>query len=83
MRSSNMPSVLGIGDHQRGDVFGDEFAQMIDVDLPARVRPDVFHFVAGDHRGGGIGAVRGVRNQNFLARIALALRGKRESAAGR
>ena len=40
---------------------------------PVRFGLDVLDFVAGDHRGGGIRAVRGIGNQNFLARIALLL----------
>ena len=62
-----------IGDHQRSDVWSDEVAQFVDVDLAVRFGLDVFDFVAGDHCGGGIGAVRGVRNQNFFARIAVFL----------
>ena len=65
------PQRRWIGDHQRRDIFGDEFAQFIDVDLPVRFRLDVLHFVAGDHRSGGICAVRRIGNQNLLARIAL------------
>ena len=60
-----------IGDHQRGDVGRDEVAQLVDVDLAVRFGLNVFDFVAGDNRGGWIGAVRGVGNQNFLARVAL------------
>ena len=63
----------GIGDHQRGDVCGDEVAQFIDVDLAVRFGLDVFDFVAGDDRGGGIRSVRRVGNQNFLARVAVFL----------
>ncbi len=62
-----------IGDHQRGDVGRHQFAEFVDVDLAVRFRLDVFDFVAGDHRGGGIGAMRGIGDQNFFARIALLL----------
>ena len=62
----------GIGDHQRGDVVGDEFAEMIGIDLAAAIGFDVLHFVAGDDDGGGIGAVRGIGDQDFVARVALA-----------
>src|SRR6266404_5272172 len=60
-----------IGDHQRGNVGRDKFAQLVDIDLAVRFGLDVFDFVAGDDRGGRIRAVRGIGNQNFLARIAL------------
>ena len=63
----------GIGDHERRDIAIDDLPQLLDIDLAARVRANIFHFVAGDHRGGRIGAVRRIRDQNFLARIALAL----------
>ena len=64
----------GIRQHQRGDIFSGEFAQVIGVDLAARVRFDVLNFVSGDHHRCGIGAVRGIGDQNFFARIALAFR---------
>ena len=47
------------------------FFQARDVDLAALIRAHVFDFVSGDHRGRGIGAVRGVGDQNFLARASL------------
>ena len=62
----------GIGDHQGGDVVGDEFAQMVGIDLAAGVGLDVLHFIAGDDHGRGIGAVGRIRNQNFAARVAFA-----------
>ena len=58
--------------HQRGDVFGDQRLEMLQIHLPARVRADVFDFVAGNHRGGGIGSVRRIGNQNFFASVAAA-----------
>ena len=73
----------GIGDHQGGDVVGDKFAQVIGVDLAAAIGFDVLHFVSGNDHGGGIGAVRGIGDQNFVARIALAFADRRESSAGR
>ena len=48
----------GIGEHQGGDVFGDEFAKMVSVELAARIRLDVLHFVSGDDDRCGIRAVR-------------------------
>ncbi len=62
----------GIGDHQRGHVVGDQVFEPLDVQLPARVRANVFDLVAGDHRGGGIGPVRGIGDQHFFARVAAA-----------
>ena len=61
-----------VGDHQRGDVVGDQVLQMLEVHLPARVGADIFHFVAGDDGGGGIGSVRRIGDQHFLARVAAA-----------
>src|SRR4029077_11080989 len=62
-----------IGDHQRGDVGRNQFAQFVDVDLAVRFGLYVFDFVARYYRGGGIGPVRGIGNQDLLARIALLL----------
>src|SRR5579859_617894 len=52
----------GIGEHQRGDIRRDEVVQLSDVNLSVRFGLDVFDFVAGDHGGGGIGAVGRVWN---------------------
>src|SRR5712672_857483 len=62
-----------IRDHQRSDIRRDQFAKLVDVNLPVRFGFNVFHFVARDNRGGRIRAVRGIRNQNFLTWIALLL----------
>src|ERR1051325_2457368 len=61
----------GVSDHQRSDIFGYQFAQFVDINLAMGFGFDVLNFVAGNHRGGGIRAVRGVWYQNFFARIAL------------
>jgi len=66
----------GIGEHQRSDVVGDEFAQVIGVNLAAAVGFDVLDFVSGDYDGSRIGAVRGIGDQNLPARVA-ALRQQR------
>ena len=71
MFCSKTPSVEGFVTIMRGDVVVHNFLQARDVDLAALVRADVFDVVSGDHRGRGIGAVRGVRNQHFLARVSL------------
>ena len=52
----------GIGDHERRNVGRYEVAQFIDVNLAVRFGLDVFDFVAGDYRGGGIGSVGGIRD---------------------
>ena len=62
---------VGIGDHQRGDVFIHRARERFHIHHAALVRLDIFHLVSGHRRRGGIGAVRGIRDQEFLARIAL------------
>ena len=59
-----------IGDHQRGDVFIHRARQRFHVHHAALVGLDILHRVAGHGGGGGIGAVRRIRNQQFLAGIA-------------
>ena len=63
-----------IRQHERGDIVGAVFAQVIGVDLAAVVGLDVLHFVAGNHDGRGIRAVGGIGDQHLLARVALALK---------
>ena len=65
------PESRGIRDHQRGNIWSDEVAQFIDIDLSVRFGLDVFDFVAGDDRRRGVGAVRGVGNQNFFAWVTV------------
>ncbi len=60
-----------IRDHHGGHVVVHNLFQARDVDLAAFIRGHVFHVVAGNHRGRGIGAVRGVGYQNFFARVSL------------
>ena len=59
-----------IGHHQAGDIVVDRAFQFRQIDRAARVRADVLHRVAGDGRGGRIGAVRRIGDENLLARIA-------------
>ncbi len=61
---------VGIGDHERGDVLGDDALERRHIQHAAFVGADVLDRVAGDGGGGGIGAVRGIGNQDLLARIA-------------
>ncbi len=65
---------VGIGDHQRGDVFIHGARERFDIHHAAIVGLDVLHFVSGHGGGGGIGAVRGIGDQELLARIALRLK---------
>ena len=60
-----------IRNHQCRDVFGYQVAQLIHINLSVRFGFDVLHFVAGNHRRRWIRSMRGIWNQNFLARIAL------------
>ena len=71
---------VGIGDHQRGDVFIHRARERLDIHHAAFVRFDIFHRVAGHGGGGGIGAMRGIRDQKLFAGIALRLRAAREPA---
>ena len=83
MFSSNTPSVFGLVIISAGDVFVDDVLQRFQIDHAAVVRLDVLDRVAG-HRGRrGIGAVRRIRNQDLLARIALRFRAARGSAGCR
>src|SRR5580704_11262186 len=61
-----------VGQHQRGDVLGDEFAEMVGVDLPARVGANILHLVTRNHYRCRVRSVGGVGYQDFLARIAFA-----------
>jgi len=63
----------GICNHQRRDIFRHQLTKFFDIDLAVRFTLDVFDLVAGDDCGCRIRAVRGVRNQNFFTRVALAL----------
>jgi len=58
-----------IGDHQRGHVFADLLTKFADVDLALGIGLDIFHLVAGNHRGRWICAVRRVGNQHLFSRV--------------
>jgi hypothetical protein len=62
---------VGVGDHQAGHIFRDGFFERGEIQQAVLVGADVLDHVTGDGRSGGVGAVRGIRNQDFLARIAL------------
>ena len=62
---------VGIGDHQPGHVFSPPiFRAPRDRAARASFGADIFHRIAGDGRRSGIGAMRRIGNQDFLARIA-------------
>ena len=71
MRASKMPSVEGLVIISAATSSVTRSRSFVDVNLAVRFGLDVFDFVAGDDGGGRIGAVRGIRDQHFLARIAL------------
>ena len=56
---------VGIGEHQRGDVFVHLRFERGDIHHAAGVRFQIFDRVADHGRGRGIGAVRGIGNQNL------------------
>ena len=63
---------VGVGEHQRGHVFVHLRCERGQIDHAAGVGLEVFDLVSGDGGGGGIGAVGGIRDQDLLARVALA-----------
>ncbi len=64
---------VGIGQHERSDFIIHLRGQCSHIHHALGIRFQVLHRIA-DHRGRrGIGAVRGIRDQNFLARIAFRL----------
>ena len=64
---------IGIGNHQSGDVFVHGLFERAQIEQTVFVGADVFDHVAGNGSGGGVGAVRRIRYQNLLTRIALLL----------
>ena len=63
----------GVGEHQRGGFFVDLASERFKIDAAFGVRLEVLDRVAADGRGGWVGAVRGVGDEDLLARIALRL----------
>ncbi len=57
--------------HQRGHIVIDQARELLQIHHALVVGLDVLHRVARHHRRGRIGAMRGIGNQNPLARIAL------------
>src|SRR5581483_12004972 len=62
---------VGIGKHEGGDVLVHLRRQCADVHHPGGIGFQVLHRVTADGGSRRIGAVGGVRNQNFLARVPL------------
>ena len=52
----------GIGNHQRGNIFGDQVAKFGDVDLTVGFGLYIFDLIAGDHGGSWICAMGGIGN---------------------
>ncbi len=63
----------GVGEHQRGGLFIHLPGERVEVDAALGVRLEVLDRVAADGRRGRVGAVRGIRDENLLARVALRL----------
>ena len=62
---------VGVGDHGAGDVGAELGLEGGEIDAAAIVGGHRIDLVAAGRRGRGIGAVRGFRHQDALARIAL------------
>ena len=60
------------GQHDAGDFRRQHFLQGSKIDIAVRITGDGFRSIAGDRGAGGIGSVRGVRNQHDLAGEILA-----------
>ena len=71
MSGSKTPSVLGTGHHQRGHVVVLERARssVARSSVPAGVDGDLHDVEAGEGGRGRVGAVRGVGDQDLLARV--------------
>jgi hypothetical protein len=64
---------VGVGEHERGHVVVHLRGERGDVDHARGVRLQVLHRIAAHGDGGRVGAVRGIGDQNLLARVALGL----------
>ena len=58
------------GDHQRRHILGHRRGERVDVDRAAAVRFQLFDLVAGEGRRGRVRAVRGIGDEDVLARVA-------------
>ena len=64
---------VGIGQHQSRDILVHLCFECGDVDHAARIRLQILNRVVHHGGRGGIGSVRGIRNQNLLSRVAFGL----------
>ncbi len=64
------PEGVRIGHHQRRHIFIDRAGQRLQIHHPPLIRANVLDRVAGHGGGRRIGAVRGIRNQHLLPRVA-------------
>ncbi len=62
-----------VGEHQRGGLFVDLAREGFKIDAAFGVGLEVLNLVAADGGGGGVGAVGGVGDEDFFARVALRL----------
>ena len=67
------PDRRGVGEHQRGGLFVHLAGEGFQVDAAFRVRFEILHRVAADGRGGRVGTVGRVGNENLAACVALRL----------
>ena len=65
---------VGIGEHQRGDIFIDGAGQLVDIHHAERVGFDVLDRIAGHAGCGRVGAVRRIGNEQLLAWMPLRLK---------
>ena len=61
---------VGVGDHETGHIVGHGLREGFEINHATFVRLDVFDGVADHHGRGGIGAVGGIGDKDFFARIA-------------
>ena len=73
MFGSNSPRVVGVRQHQAGDLLVGLRAQVVDVDAAVGVRADLHDLVAGHRHGRRVRAVRRVRGEDLRAVLAAVL----------
>ena len=73
----------GVGEHQRGGFFVDLAREGFEIDAALGVRLEVLDLIAADGRGGGVGAVGGVGNENLACADCPATRARRGRAGCR
>ena len=73
----------GVGEHQRGGLFVHLAREGFEVDAAFGVGLEVLDLIAADGRGGGIGAVGGVGDENLACAGCPATRARRGPAGCR